>query len=650
MHRNSTAANLHLDAATLPEGIDARIWLEARCFFSREDTLNHCWLWLLRTNGLVQALRLSERFLCRDDLLGEITACLDTPQDELTCHNISPGDLRLLPLAPVVPVTRWAISWGHPVWESIRHFAILLDQAVLATLGNLEVPGGYFGSVQNYNLLACLPPVTRHHRIQALQLFPPLVAPLLLNSMERPDMLGDFLQEDCRLAHFGADAKAPLLDAMDRGRDLIGALAHYWQIDRALVRSPLARVPWETGSIPAHLIKVIHAMPAHLRPHQKEEASELLAKLELLPAAVRSPMDATRLATAFPHGWHKEWKQLEKQHRYLGNRLLDSRNFLAAALDQCDWITLPSWLDIPTLALGWLARRGIASLLAATARWHAQPLIDRSENSNLPQETEPLFYGYCCEENFATEVTSASELIEEGNTMHHCAGGYWETCLAGPTRIVHLELANGTHATAQYDCNDDPDNPLFHLEELRGPCNVDCSQQMQDFAQEVCLMMNGDDLADRRREMLQEAQEMRTLINQQSNRQTIRLLDNQSRGELRKVINYCLKQPDWRAQENLLYRGIIAGFRYTNGFSLIRELAPGDTLQLVREPHNQHDPLAVRIDWKGEKLGYVPRPQNAEIAEHLDAGKPLKASIDCVRLISDFHPVDCAISLPAQEP
>ncbi|MBR5115298.1 MAG: HIRAN domain-containing protein [Oscillospiraceae bacterium] len=51
----------------------------------------------------------------------------------------------------------------------------------------------------------------------------------------------------------------------------------------------------------------------------------------------------------------------------------------------------------------------------------------------------------------------------------------------------------------------------------------------------------------------------------------------------------------------------------------------GDALELVREPENPHDALAVRIDnAAGEKIGYVPRALNADIAALLDAGVELR--------------------------
>lgn len=50
-------------------------------------------------------------------------------------------------------------------------------------------------------------------------------------------------------------------------------------------------------------------------------------------------------------------------------------------------------------------------------------------------------------------------------------------------------------------------------------------------------------------------------------------------------------------------------------------------MDLVREPENPHDPLAVALRWRGERIGYVPRRHNAEIARRLDAREALLCQI-----------------------
>ena len=58
-----------------------------------------------------------------------------------------------------------------------------------------------------------------------------------------------------------------------------------------------------------------------------------------------------------------------------------------------------------------------------------------------------------------------------------------------------------------------------------------------------------------------------------------------------------------------------------------REKAVGDRLDLIREPDNRHDPRAIRVEWRGHKLGYVPRAENRAVAAAMDQGDRLVARI-----------------------
>ena len=71
----------------------------------------------------------------------------------------------------------------------------------------------------------------------------------------------------------------------------------------------------------------------------------------------------------------------------------------------------------------------------------------------------------------------------------------------------------------------------------------------------------------------------------------------------------------------------LAGFRYGEAAEVWAFLREGDALQLVREPDNPHDPNAVRVEWQGRRLGYVPRRENAAVAWGLDRGAPLRARV-----------------------
>ncbi len=62
----------------------------------------------------------------------------------------------------------------------------------------------------------------------------------------------------------------------------------------------------------------------------------------------------------------------------------------------------------------------------------------------------------------------------------------------------------------------------------------------------------------------------------------------------------------------------------------------GDALALVREPGNPFDAMAIRVEWRGHKLGYVPRRENADIARLMDNGAKLEARI--TRLLESRDP------------
>jgi hypothetical protein len=77
----------------------------------------------------------------------------------------------------------------------------------------------------------------------------------------------------------------------------------------------------------------------------------------------------------------------------------------------------------------------------------------------------------------------------------------------------------------------------------------------------------------------------------------------------------------------LLQDSPLAGFQYHAGKELWPQMRVGDALALIREPNNAYDANAVRIEWQGHKIGYVPRRDNADAARFLDRGQALEARI-----------------------
>ena len=57
----------------------------------------------------------------------------------------------------------------------------------------------------------------------------------------------------------------------------------------------------------------------------------------------------------------------------------------------------------------------------------------------------------------------------------------------------------------------------------------------------------------------------------------------------------------------LAQRSPLAGAQFHRLAEVWPELRAGDALTLEREPHNRHDPRAVRVLWRGRMLGYLPR-------------------------------------------
>ena len=84
----------------------------------------------------------------------------------------------------------------------------------------------------------------------------------------------------------------------------------------------------------------------------------------------------------------------------------------------------------------------------------------------------------------------------------------------------------------------------------------------------------------------------------------------------------------WGAEAVIvIQRSPLAGFRHYEGVEFWRDMKTGDRLQLVREPDNPYDANAVRVEWRGVKLGYVPRRDNAAVARQLDRGAALEARV-----------------------
>jgi hypothetical protein len=95
----------------------------------------------------------------------------------------------------------------------------------------------------------------------------------------------------------------------------------------------------------------------------------------------------------------------------------------------------------------------------------------------------------------------------------------------------------------------------------------------------------------------------------------------------------------------LIQTTLTAGLAHHDAKAVWTDLAEGDALDLVRESGNAHDADAVRVEWRGRVLGYLPRGDNSDVARQLDRGQVLAATIRSIakyrnhrrKLVIDIH-------------
>lgn len=74
-------------------------------------------------------------------------------------------------------------------------------------------------------------------------------------------------------------------------------------------------------------------------------------------------------------------------------------------------------------------------------------------------------------------------------------------------------------------------------------------------------------------------------------------------------------------------RSPLAGYTHYEAEAHFDEIQVGDALTLVREHDNARDANAIRVEWHGIKLGYLPRRENLAVARELDRGGTVEARI-----------------------
>ena len=91
-----------------------------------------------------------------------------------------------------------------------------------------------------------------------------------------------------------------------------------------------------------------------------------------------------------------------------------------------------------------------------------------------------------------------------------------------------------------------------------------------------------------------------------------------------KYINQAFEDEGWHNMKVVW----VAGSNYVDWEMLYTPLKVGEHLGLRREPENPYDALAIMVvDDNEEKLGYIPRDENHELAKKLDDGEDVIAVV-----------------------
>lgn len=112
-------------------------------------------------------------------------------------------------------------------------------------------------------------------------------------------------------------------------------------------------------------------------------------------------------------------------------------------------------------------------------------------------------------------------------------------------------------------------------------------------------------------------------------------MNNLEKKDQRGIIEYLLNKeavidlPKPFERDIYLFDTYVAGTIHIEGIeNILSYIKDGDKLVFYREPENEHDPQAIRVETlKKDKIGYVPRQDNIIFSRLMDAGKILFAKV-----------------------
>lgn len=105
--------------------------------------------------------------------------------------------------------------------------------------------------------------------------------------------------------------------------------------------------------------------------------------------------------------------------------------------------------------------------------------------------------------------------------------------------------------------------------------------------------------------------------------------------------------PLWAGTSLLIRHTPLAGSQFYALSDVWQQIRVDDRLALVREPGNRHDKNAIRVEWQGQQLGYIPRAHNRPLAEAMDRGLRLMARVHRLNAHPDpWQRVELAVYAP----
>lgn len=153
----------------------------------------------------------------------------------------------------------------------------------------------------------------------------------------------------------------------------------------------------------------------------------------------------------------------------------------------CDWLlakVLSEIADRVDIQRGWT----YDTLMAHQSYWHL------SDFSTLYAEQEVVWperlgLGHLDSGYEYIELTSLRALLQEAKRMHHCVPSYIHRCVGGEVCLFHIRQLGTRLERATAEFSKRPSG-LWHLEQLKGPCNAQVSTLMRRAALTVEQVLN----------------------------------------------------------------------------------------------------------------------------------------------------------------